>query len=122
MTNLTAQQSASLVAQLDAEEASIRAAVGSADTPMTPMAQREARDEGDLADDEINQRQDDAMLDHYRMQLADISAARTRMQHGQYGTCIDCQQPIPFSRLQAYPTAKRCTACQRRHEQLYADR
>jgi len=59
------------------------------------------------------------MPDHYRMQLADIAAARARMQRGQYGNCIDCQQPIPFSRLQAYPTAKRCTACQRRHEHLY---
>ncbi|WP_042875818.1 TraR/DksA family transcriptional regulator [Cupriavidus necator] len=120
MSKLTAQETVSLAAQLDADEARIHAAVGSADTPMTPLAQREARDEGDLADEEVTQRQDDAMLDHYRMQLADIAAARARMQHGQYGICIDCQQPIPFSRLQAYPTAKRCTVCQRRHEQLYA--
>ncbi|WP_348635772.1 MULTISPECIES: TraR/DksA C4-type zinc finger protein [unclassified Cupriavidus] len=61
------------------------------------------------------------MPDHYRMQLADIAAARARKQRGQYGNCIDCQQPIPFSRLQAYPTAKRCTACQRRHEIFMCD-
>ncbi|MGX6566661.1 TraR/DksA C4-type zinc finger protein [Cupriavidus necator] len=54
------------------------------------------------------------------MRLADIDAARARMQHGQYGACIDCGEPIPFSRLQAYPTAKRCTACQSRRERLYA--
>ncbi|WP_147316324.1 TraR/DksA C4-type zinc finger protein [Cupriavidus sp. P-10] len=121
MSKLKAQETISLAEQLDAEEAHIHAAVGSADTPMTPLAQREARDEADLADEEITQRQDDAMLDHYRMQLADIAAARARMQHGQYGTCIDCQQPIPFSRLQAYPTAKRCTACQRRMSNFMRD-
>ncbi|WP_341868083.1 TraR/DksA family transcriptional regulator [Cupriavidus lacunae] len=116
---LTARETVSLAAQLDAEEARIHAAVGSADTPMTPLAQREPQDKSDLADEEITQQQDDAMLDHYRMQLADIAAARARMQHGQYGICIDCQQPIPFTRLQARPTAMRCTACQCRREHLY---
>ncbi len=120
MSMLTAQEIASLVAQLDAEEAQIRAAAGFADTPMPPVAQHEPRDQGDLADEEARQRQDDAMREHYRMRLADIDAARARMWHGHYGTCIDCGEPIPFSRLQAYPTAKRCTACQSRRERLYA--
>ena len=122
MSKLTAQEIALLAAQLDAEEAHIRAAVGAADTPLLPEIQHEPRDEGDLADEEVTQRQDDAILEHYRMRLAEIDAARARMQHGQYGACIDCGEPIPFSRLQAYPTAKRCTACQSRRERLYARR
>ncbi|MGX6566660.1 hypothetical protein [Cupriavidus necator] len=36
MNKLTAQEIASLAAQLDAEGAHIRAAVGAADTPMPP--------------------------------------------------------------------------------------
>ncbi|CAG9166026.1 RNA polymerase-binding transcription factor DksA [Cupriavidus laharis] len=120
MHALTKQEQAALAAQLDADEARVRAAVGSADSPLAPMGQAEARDEADLAEEEVIHRQDDAMLEHYRMELADIEAARARMKAGQYGICTDCGQAIPYSRLQAYPTAKRCTACQSRHEHLYA--
>jgi len=116
---LTIQEVAMLAALMDAEKARIRAAVGSADSPLAPPAQQEPRDEADMADQEILQRQDDAMLEHYRMQLADIAAARLQLSQGTYGVCIDCKQAIPFQRLQAYPTAKRCTGCQRRHEHLY---
>ena len=120
MQALTKQEEAALAAQMDADESRIRAAVGSADSPLMPLTQPEARDEGDLAEEEILQRQDDAMLEHYRMQLADIEAAKARMKGGRYGICGDCRQAIPYARLQAYPTATRCTACQRRHEHLSA--
>ncbi|QRQ89012.1 TraR/DksA family transcriptional regulator [Cupriavidus oxalaticus] len=120
MNELTAQEIASLAAQLDAEEAHIHAVAGSADTPMPSLVPRESRDESDLAGEETTQRQADAMLKHYRTQLADIEAARSRMQRAQYGICVDCGEPIMFVRLQAYPTAKRCTACQRHHEHLFA--
>lgn len=90
MSKLTVQELASVAAQLDAEETQVRAAVGSSDSPMAPMAQLEPRDEGDLADEEVRRRQGDAMRDHYRMRLVDIAAARARMQHGEYGTCVDC--------------------------------
>ncbi|WP_432257342.1 TraR/DksA family transcriptional regulator [Cupriavidus sp. TMH.W2] len=47
-----------------------------------------------------------------------------RVSHGtrgicRVGVCIDCQQAIPFARLQAYPAAMRCTACQNLHEQRH---
>ena len=120
MEDLTKEELATLAAQMDAEESRIRAVAGTADSPVVPPTQREHRDEGELADEKTAQRQGDAMLEHYRMQLADIDAARSRMRSGQYGVCIDCQQTIPFSRLQAYPTAIRCTACQSRHEHLHS--
>ena len=34
--------------------------------------------------------------------------------------CIDCGQPIPFARLEAYPTAKRCLRCQQIREATHA--
>ncbi|UBM11037.1 TraR/DksA family transcriptional regulator [Cupriavidus metallidurans] len=120
MSKLTAQELTSAAAQLDAEEAHVQAAIRSFATRMPPAALHEPRDESDLADEEVMRQQDDAMRDHYRMRLADIDAARARMQRGQYGICIDCGGAIPFLRLQAYPTAKRCTECQRRREHLYA--
>ncbi|CAN7376004.1 TraR/DksA C4-type zinc finger protein [Cupriavidus necator] len=116
MEGLTKEELAKLVAQVDAEELRIRAVAGTADSPVVAPTQREHLDDGEVADEKTVQRQGDAMLKHYRMQLADIEAARSRMRSGQYGVCIDCQQAIRFARLQAYPTATRCTACQNLHE------
>ncbi|QUN26934.1 TraR/DksA family transcriptional regulator [Cupriavidus sp. KK10] len=111
MEGLTKEELAKLVAQMDAEELRIRAVAGTADSPVVAPTQREQLDDGEMADEKTVQRQGDAMLKHYRMQLADIEAARSRMRSGQYGVCIDCQQA-----MQAYPTAMRCTACQNLHE------
>ena len=49
-------------------------------------------------------------------ELQDIIAAEARIDAGTYGTCIDCDGPIRYARLVAYPTAKRCFACQQAHE------
>lgn len=49
-------------------------------------------------------------------ELQDIFAAESRLAAGTYAVCIDCAAPIPYARLEAYPTAKRCLACQQIHE------
>jgi len=48
----------------------------------------------------------------------DIDAALGRIAVGTYGVCERCQQAIDRERLDAYPTAKCCVACQRREEHL----
>ena len=53
-------------------------------------------------------------------EVRDIAAAVARIAAGSYGLCIDCGEPIRFKRLDAYPTAKRCLACQERREKLQA--
>lgn len=57
-----------------------------------------------------------AEIDRDLEELRDIEAAWERMRLGTYGVCIDCRAPIPYERLNAYPTAKRCEPCQRKHE------
>lgn len=52
--------------------------------------------------------------------LRDIEAALKRVKEGECGTCIDCGDDIAFTRLLAYPTAKRCIVCQERREREYA--
>jgi RNA polymerase-binding protein DksA len=52
--------------------------------------------------------------------MRDIEAALQRVKDGEYGTCIDCGDDIAFTRLQAYPTAKRCIVCQEKRERQYA--
>lgn len=49
-------------------------------------------------------------------ELRDIVAAERRIALGRYGICIDCDAPIGYQRLEAYPTAKRCRPCQEIHE------
>jgi DnaK suppressor protein len=49
-------------------------------------------------------------------ELRDTEAALKRMEIGTYGNCVDCGEDIALERLGAYPTAKRCVACQDRYE------
>lgn len=45
-------------------------------------------------------------------EIHDIDAAMERMDDGSYGQCVDCGERIALERLEAYPSAKRCYACQ----------
>lgn len=53
-------------------------------------------------------------------EVRDIAAAELRLASGRFGICVDCEEPISYKRLDAYPTAKRCLACQERREKLRA--
>lgn len=46
------------------------------------------------------------------MQLRQIQEALDRLQLGDYGICLSCDEPIPLKRLQALPWAKYCVPCQ----------
>lgn len=45
--------------------------------------------------------------------LAEIDAARERVDDGTYGLCASCGRPIGAGRLEARPTALLCVDCQR---------
>lgn len=49
-------------------------------------------------------------------ELADIEGALNRINNHTFGVCVDCGKEIALARLQAYPTAKRCLACQQQYE------
>lgn len=49
-------------------------------------------------------------------EIRDLVAAEQRIELKTYGFCIDCEEPIRFKRLDAYPSAKRCYSCQVEHE------
>jgi RNA polymerase-binding protein DksA len=61
-----------------------------------------------------------ALIDRHIREIRDIETARTRIKDGRFGICIGCGEEIDFERLLAYPTAKRCFACQRQREKTYA--
>jgi DnaK suppressor protein len=56
------------------------------------------------------------MIDRHVEQLRDIEAARKRTAQGSLGICMDCGDDIAYGRLLVFPTAKRCIACQQKHE------
>ncbi len=57
-----------------------------------------------------------AIIDLHVHEVRDIEAALLRIAGGAYGVCIDCDDEIGYERLLAYPTAKRCYACQTKYE------
>jgi DnaK suppressor protein len=44
--------------------------------------------------------------------LREISDALERIQHGTYGVCLECEEPISVKRLDAVPWARYCVRCQ----------
>jgi DnaK suppressor protein len=49
-------------------------------------------------------------------ELRDIDAALKRIDVHTFGACVDCGTEIGLARLSIHPTAKRCLACQQKHE------
>lgn len=47
-----------------------------------------------------------------RALLKQIDHALDRVQAGEYGICVECENPIPAKRLAAAPEATRCVRCQ----------
>lgn len=47
-----------------------------------------------------------------------LQAALDRLRDGEYGQCIECEQPIAPARLQALPEVQTCVRCQDRIERL----
>lgn len=52
-----------------------------------------------------------SLLCHVRGRLSEIDDASERLRSGAYGGCERCSQPIPFERVAAHPTARRCVGC-----------
>ena len=44
--------------------------------------------------------------------LREVSDALHRVDTGQYGICLECEEPISPKRLEAVPWARYCVACQ----------
>jgi DnaK suppressor protein len=58
-------------------------------------------------------------LDYVQLKL--IEEALDRIQAGDYGICLSCEDPIPAKRLQALPWAKYCVTCQQSLANLQDD-
>ncbi|WP_042353838.1 TraR/DksA C4-type zinc finger protein [Bacillus rubiinfantis] len=62
----------------------------------------------DEATDLYEREKDNALLEHYKLQLGNIDKALTAMENGTYGKCEVCGKEIPFERLEALPNTTYC--------------
>ena len=46
-------------------------------------------------------------------EMLQVERALQRLDHGSYGVCAQCGEPIPLQRLLVQPAAEHCMACQK---------
>jgi len=78
------------------------------------------RDLGDDASADVTADLAIAGLNRYLRDFHDVQQALARIDAGTYGSCVECDDDIAAGRLDAWPSAKRCTRCQQHHEATYA--
>ena len=86
------------------------------DNELDRRSGREVQDRGDEANTDQWRETNAAMIDHHVDEISGIQAALSRLESGTYGWCVDCGEQIGFQRLEAYPSANRCLACQSKVE------
>lgn len=62
----------------------------------------------------------ETMAERHVEEIRAIDAALDRIRKHEIGSCSDCGADIAYARLQASPTATRCTGCQGQHERTFA--
>lgn len=82
------------------------------DDPRLVGMRNRLEDTDDWAVADMMAHQDIALVSRDLHELAEVEAALARLADGTYGECMDCGMPVPAARLTAYPTARRCVACQ----------
>lgn len=68
----------------------------------------EVHDSVDDGDARMAASVDLAQLRRHEDELLELRHARDRMRRGDYGRCEECDEPIPFARLQVRPAARFC--------------
>jgi DnaK suppressor protein len=111
-----------LVHRLDMREQALHAAIAEErrriDTEALSQLDAEVGDQVDQAFVMTSVEMERGLIDRYTQELQRIAAVRERLASGVFGMCVDCGEPIGAARLQAQPTAVRCTDCQWRHEKI----
>ena len=90
------------------ERRAVRADAACESEPGADLAEHcEADVQGDL---------DPALLAMHAELLQEIDQALAKLDHGTYGQCVECGGDIPERRLEALPSATRCTTCEAARE------
>jgi len=55
-------------------------------------------------------------LERESKSLMQVDAALKRIDHGEFGICLECEEPISTKRLEVVPWAAYCLQCQQLHD------
>jgi DnaK suppressor protein len=66
----------------------------------------------EFSEDQAQEDIDFALVQMQSQTMEKIAAALVRLEDGEYGMCLDCEQEIAEKRLRALPFAMRCKDCQ----------
>ena len=114
---MTGAERAALARLLGAERESTSARLADVSATLDDIVGAAALDEPDDEHDPeghtiaFERAQVASLVDQARAHLADVEAARARLEAGAYGRCGRCGHAIPYERLLARPTAQTCVAC-----------
>lgn len=115
-STLTTAQRGALKARLVARRAALRAEIearlNAQDEPAMKGLRNRLEDADDWAVADLTTALDVAEVSRDSAELHEVDAALARIKDDAFGTCLECGAPIPFGRLDAYPMAARCIACQ----------
>lgn len=123
--SLSRTQLADLVRQLEERHAAlleeVRSALESSENlQYVELLDRAPADVGDQSVADTLADLNLAIVGRHVLELRDIEAARARIAARTYGVCADCGDDIAPERLRAWPTAKRCHACQQQRERTFS--
>lgn len=125
MLHLSEHQLNALQQQLRAERARLRADIRehllAADREQYGDLAGQVHDAGEEAVADLLSDVNVAIIGRMIGELREVEAALERIATAGYGLCEDCGTAIPYARLQAYPTARRCVEHQELHEKMYAE-
>jgi DnaK suppressor protein len=113
---LTATERGALHDKLAARQQHLRAEIAkllrTQDDPRVVGMRNQMEDTDDWAAADAMALMDIASVSHQLGEMREVEGALARLADGSYGECEDCGSPIPYARLEAYPMARRCVACQ----------
>ena len=70
----------------------------------------------DLGTENYDQEFTLGLIENEQGTLELVNEALDRMEHGTFGRCVECGEPISKPRLQAIPYARHCIRCARKLE------
>jgi len=115
-SSVTPEQRAALEAQLRTRQRELRGEVAAQlktqDDPRLVGLRNRMEETDDWAVADAMASMDISLVSRDLTVLAEVESALGRLADGTYGDCVDCGATIPHARLEAYPAAKRCVACQ----------
>ncbi len=94
---------------LEAKRAEVMASLGAKFDTMARLGRVAEDDQAQISHDEFVSLRLNS-LDYAQLRL--IEEALDRLESGDYGICLACEEPIPAKRLRAVSWARYCVACQ----------